>query len=101
MSKNSYTPGPWRVGVTGRYVAIATEGPAPDAPLGAVIAMLKSGSRRIHADAALIAAAPEMLAALEDAIRNVEAFEKRTGVPQFSLWVRNAREVIAKARGGS
>ena len=48
----------------------------------------------------LIAAAPDMLEALEWALREVEGFQKRTGIPQFMRWISNAEQTIKKAKGG-
>ena len=43
-------------------------------------------------------AAPEMLAMLKKVLFEVKSFEQRTGVTQFSSWIRESQEVIAKAR---
>lgn len=50
-------------------------------------------------DAALVAAAPEMLACLELAIEEVEGFQHRTGVHQFAGWIIKTRDAIRKAKG--
>lgn len=52
-------------------------------------------------DANLVAAAPEMLEALEAAIREVDGFTARTGCPQFATWISDTRHIIAKAKGES
>lgn len=57
------------------------------------------GREERAANAALLTAAPELLAALESALWEVTQFEKRTGVPQLLAWAATARRVIAKAKG--
>lgn len=42
-------------------------------------------------------AAPAMLAALQAAVWEVSQFEKRTGIPQFTKWLSDARAAIAAA----
>ena len=43
----------------------------------------------------------EMLDALREAIREVDGFEKRTGISQFCRWVTKARAAVARAEGRS
>ena len=52
-------------------------------------------------DAHIIAAAPELLEALEEAKANVERVTDggRTAVPDLQAWLRRARAALAKARG--
>ena len=49
-------------------------------------------------DARLIAAAPELLEALEMIIAEADSYTKRTGTPVYN-WIDCARAAIAKARG--
>lgn len=63
-----------------------------------VAGIIAGADERAAADR-LAAAAPELLAALKDALHHVSAFSKRTGTPQFSGWIGNARAAIAKAEG--
>ena len=86
---SGHTPGPWRVEEYGRYVVVrGCDGrivheiriKAPDAP----------------ANARLIAASPELLAAL---IRIVDAMDARDG-DEIVPGVDAARQAIAKATGG-
>lgn len=49
------------------------------------------------ANAVLISQAPSMFPMLSEVLREVEGFEKRTGVPQFSSWISRARQVLAAA----
>jgi hypothetical protein len=48
-------------------------------------------------NAVLISQAPSMFSMLNEALREVEAFEKRSGVPQFSSGISRARQVLAAA----
>lgn len=57
-------------------------------------------SNEAEANFRLMLAAPELLAALEEAMREVEGFEERTGIKQFVAWVSHTRAAIAKAKGG-
>jgi hypothetical protein len=61
---------------------------------GSIICQMRDGDPR---DAHLIAAAPELLQALEMALGAVEYFDEHEGAPMLLDAVRAA---IAKARGG-
>lgn len=96
MSDKKYTPGPWSVSE------------ANDLPLGATLRVvrIRGGESRLRicdmdtisddaeANARLIAAAPELVEALEDALR-MAMFE---GAP-FRPWHNAARAALAKALG--
>lgn len=47
-------------------------------------------------NAEVLAAESELLSVLKEALHEVEAFERRTGILQFVGWVRKARAVIGK-----
>lgn len=47
----------------------------------------------------LIEVGPNMLDVLREAVREVEGFEKRTGIPQFATWVAKTKEIIAYVEG--
>jgi len=97
MSKSKHTSGPWSNptgSVTVREAATPRSLKVCD--------MSSDGGRPVaeqEANARLIAAAPDLLAALEESLREVEAFTKRTGIPQFVGWIDKARAAIAKAKG--
>jgi len=87
-----HTPGPWRVtaaplnpGVSTRWIEVYSVDPEDD------VAQATGGNlKTAQANARLIAAAPDLLAALEDILEG-----NRNG------WIaRVAREAIAKAKGG-
>ena len=83
---SNHTPGPWRVdhGSMLDGVNVIT-------PRNEWICYLGMASRPdVVADANLIAAAPELLEALEDAVRDSES---------PGQWLDEARAAIAKARG--
>jgi len=79
-----HTPGPWLIWHTPLATLIQTD-------KGLNIA--KMGGDSLEADECLIAAAPDLLAALEQLVRDYDADNSR---PPF---IATAREVIAKARG--
>lgn len=116
MSKQQHTPGPWEVigqhvftklGATNAHGSkahdrdgwnIATinpwactnqDGEDEDMPVSETMA-----------NASLIAAAPELLEALEMIVAEADSYTARTGKPVYN-WLDQARSAIAKARGES
>lgn len=102
---DKFTPGPWRVIVdddggvlSGRPGVFAAD------ELDCAIVHWDGfkqeywesgrGEKEMHANATLISAAPELLQALESALKTAE-FEKHP----FRPWHEDARAAIAKARG--
>ena len=87
---SNHTPGPWFQGnKEGR------KKPTVSTKRGGTIAMLAGVSVQTDANARLIAAAPDLLGA-------VEAFVSYEGNPDFAKWAKivdNARAAIAKAKG--
>lgn len=65
VSMSAHTPGPWAVGAE---VASARFGGPSIRGGGATVAVVISGNGRADANAALIAAAPDLLAALRECI---------------------------------
>lgn len=93
---SGHTPGPWRVATateTGKPIVCAIEG--PDA--GMCIAEINSW--RQVANGYLIAAAPEMLQALEWIIDEYESNIDTNEGPSDEPIPRWARAAIAKAKG--
>lgn len=88
----THTPGPWRAGDAGHTVF----GPPNGEPSPQTIA----GNVRIGADARLVAAAPELLAALEAFVlqRDKLAGFPLAVAPYSGAYVA-ARAAIAKAKG--
>lgn len=92
MSEPGHTPGPWRA--SGGYLEVY----GPDVHDGAVITRViictvaYSLTEDWHANKRLIAAAPELLAACEQAAKHHQGFHSEVG--------RALRDAIAKARGG-
>lgn len=80
-----HTPGPWDYGVIRDVLEFQPE-------------WEDVSSDRLDADAALIAAAPEMLAALE-AIAEAEEFDGDSFVCDFQTLQGVARAALAKAKG--
>ena len=91
-TKQSHTPGSWRVGDAGLTVF----GPPNGQPSPETIATVRS-----RANAALIAAAPDLLAALEDLRKKLRAHVKLDVRKHYSLMVADAAasSAIHQARG--
>ena len=96
-----HTPGPWDVEPKGSRHFV-------DGADGLTVAYLdRAGVREraeIEANALLIAAAPELLAALEDMTDRYARAMKDSGVshyPEAMVEIRSARAAIAKATGGA
>lgn len=100
-----HTPGPWVIGQEATDLMACPEGGrfhAIDAPdgnhyaLAVVVTQLsdptEKSTEQLQANARLIAAAPELLAALQRAIDEAVADD-------LDDWFANARAVIAKATG--
>jgi len=84
MKTIEHTPGPWAVGSNGASIKIV------DAD-GKAVAMVTP--RRDWWNADLIAAAPELLEALEWAVETADAEQYEAS------WYASARAAIAKAKG--
>lgn len=95
-----HTPGPWRIGDAGRSVF----GPKDGNPAPVTVAALPPVSPRVgaetrRANARLIAAAPELLAALEDLLKICISRGESLGLDNGGPVLDFARATIAKARG--
>lgn len=103
MSAAKHTPGPWEVSPQARVPGIEGEDTARSVvfrPSPQVTWVLAEWCK--PADACLIAAAPELLEALENCIDTIEADMGSFGDDQGirSSRIRAARAAIAKATGG-
>jgi len=95
-STGTYTPGPWRMEefrkgsylVTARNAGTAREG---------IVAQHVPGI----ANARLIAAAPELLEVIREAVDSAERemAKGRKASPGLATWLEKARAALAKARG--
>lgn len=94
-TKGTHTPGPWRIDRPLGYWAI---GPNPHADDGQVLRLYTKPYGEDEANARLIAASPDLLAACKEL---ASRFEK-TGEAWMSdpAW-QAARAAIAKAEGGA
>jgi hypothetical protein len=114
MSDAKHTPGPWRVsGCMSGNMALIEHGAAGEhSPIIAEVSS-DGGSLPRDANAALIAAAPELLAELRSSVKMmVNALDNMAYLfpaktPEAQVWrdmlktkVREARAAIAKATGG-
>lgn len=97
MEKPQHTPGPWVLSITGNPMVYAA-----DPIIGPLVASVHDGRNGFgskesketsRANATLIIAAPDMLAALEEII---DAAEYRGFHPEFLI---NAHAAVKKARG--
>lgn len=93
------TGGEWRILEDARGCRLVTSGDwADDPPTVLTLALLTAGGMAA-ANARLIAAAPDLLAACEALLRAVEGHERRTGVTQMHSSIDTARAAIARATG--
>lgn len=88
MSK--HTPGPWSVGGSTEYINQLRIEPT--------IGIVFGAGDEIKANARLIAAAPEMLEALEAIIERWDTPSWKD-VPHTATYINSARAVVAKAKG--
>jgi predicted RNA-binding protein Jag len=91
----AHTEGPWKAKLHGTM---------PDGVSMYWLAEGVSLGTSNPADARLIAAAPELLDALEIATNAAEVFQEGgdiAAIMEFDAWVEKARAAIAKARGGA
>lgn len=92
---DTHTPAPWRFELNHCRHAIIS-------PDGYLIALLSANDLDAEDNARLIAAAPELLAALESLVCHVLHYESMPHAhPQAAKNVADARAVIAKAQGGA
>lgn len=105
MTDNNHTPGPWRYSETeclrpDMAFAIVKDAESVDGPYSEHIAEVHFSTRRAHsrADAALIAAAPELLACLDMLFEACEDGASASEIVDYLDWGR-LRTVYAKARG--
>lgn len=91
-----HTPGPWRATENLIQGYMATE--AATAPLRPTIALVCTTTTSAGANAALIAAAPDLLAALEELTTEL-AFRDGPCVENCGCNIDTARAAIAAARG--
>jgi hypothetical protein len=94
------TPGPWHISTSGQYIR---KNDGPNWPAWN-ICELNLDHERADANANLIASAPDILAALEQAAMDMEAFRLAMNAQDrafFAPCVERARAAIKKARGQS
>lgn len=84
-------PGPWKLETLGHTLRVTESTHEAD---NADIAVLGTCSEMNRANGRLIAAAPDMLALLQEAMRGCTQ-------TQFQDWKTRARAIIAKAKGGA
>jgi hypothetical protein len=99
MTTTQHTAGPWRVFdaftdpeiVTDRPTAFETES----------LVQFK-GQTNVKANARLMAAAPDLLDALEELVERDRSEAAESGFTDDEMsWLEDARRIIAKAKGGA
>ena len=101
--KAAHTPAPWRIewntaqGGEGHYITDIND--MGEISRIAAVLFHDDTDGETRANARLIAAAPELLAALKDVLRIAQAAS--VGVPGNSPRLDRARAAIAKAEGGA
>lgn len=90
---SAHTPGPWVI-----KPAASTKVYLIDSPKGNAIGEIVYADTRNPADARLVAAAPELLAALEAIVKSL-ADQDDEGLIEHAQQMIDARAAIAKARG--
>lgn len=97
--KRTHTQGPWKVTDEGSQIVIQTFAPHPTGTLARVYRT----DKRAHADAQVIAAAPDLLAALEAIAKQADfsalAFPNVTGRGDLLAISQMAGDAIAMATG--
>ena len=110
MSETKFTPGPWFAGQMHRWsgtcitrrppIEYGPSGTIGDAPIAQVVAKAPhwENSYPVDANAALIAAAPDLYAALEDLRSSLIVLTKNSDLTEE---LKQADAALAKARGES
>ena len=91
---NKSTPGPWEVNGSGEYEICELD----TVTITANHDISDDGPERVMADARLIAAAPDLLAALEELSEYIDGYFDMDQLGNERL--ASARAAIAKAKGG-
>jgi hypothetical protein len=100
MSEAKHTPGPWQVDPEpSSDGSLLVWGDTRSPRGGEVVAWCNSELTRNHADARLIAAAPELLAACRAWIAYLDPRDNLYSHEETEL-IRQMQAAIAKARGG-
>jgi hypothetical protein len=100
---SAHTPGPWCVRdlpTAQRYIGPSNDGGAPSVAF--VLSRVNVPNERLDADARLIAAAPDLLAALQGLHDDVADYIKLNNLGGYdNHWMLAARAAIATATGGT
>lgn len=100
-TETKYTPGPWRVYLEGYYWVIAADYVAVKrfGEVPPIVTEIRDFTDTEKADAHLIAAAPELLAALQDLLDFAETYDPshHASYEDWSGYFKDARTAIAKA----
>ena len=96
---NKHTPGPWKAEPAHRLGFVVYANVEPYVVVESADDEGRYGAIALEADARLIAAAPELLEALEDLVRLAEMSMREAGEYMVDDELTNSRAAIAKARG--
>ena len=95
---SNHTPGPWYFHEQGSACFYAiTHFKEKRNSVDWLLSLQHNGEQLLEEERAnmrLIAAAPDLLAVCKEALQEVAAFEKRTGIPQFATWISKAKQVM-------
>jgi hypothetical protein len=96
-----HTPGPWEAREYGLTPILKTAAHGVIVGKGdGIIAFVPGNDKaECEARARLIAAAPELLEALEALVRHDIAADQREGLPYHCIELQDAQDIIAEARG--
>ena len=105
--KVAHTPGPWLIewnaaqGGEGHYITDSKD----MVELSRIAAVLfhDDADGETRANAHLIAAAPQLLEALQTTAKNLRSWKaaSNSGIKTFDSWLEVVEEAIAKAKGGA
>lgn len=101
MTNTTHTPGPWAFRMTGwRTNPFAIYSPRRPGAVACVPARTSVPLDEQSANARLIAAAPDLLAALEQCLPIIDA-HRHAALGEGDIAAMNARAAIAKAKGAN
>ena len=100
--KAAHTPGPWNCNhssASGHDIVCSENSPTDVC----VISWWDKTTGEIDANAHLIAAAPQLLEALQTTAANLRSWKAANGggIKTFDSWLEVVEEAIAKAKGGA
>ena len=105
--KAAHTPAPWQIewnaGQSGEGHYITDSNDMGELSRIAVVLFHDDADGETRANAHLIAAAPQLLEALQTTAENLRSWKaaSNSGIKTFDSWLEVVEEAIAKAKGGA